>query len=1827
MTAKKLSIFLYILFHSLTYGEIQEFNIIDVLPHISQSSLSNRTGSSIALKIRMKADPGTYTIRAIRQGAPNQIINSRDQFNHTGVEEFFVKLSLKEGSNSFSLTLNAFSQSVIPVTTTVNNIVRDLEFNVTNLSLDHLQESNGKVSLYTSQPLIQAHYTLNGNANSYEIKTFINGLEIKSDTIFNSGSGVIDNIPLETNQLNLIQLKALALDGGAQGLGIQKVSGFLRLFHDTIPPVLLGISTTLPSGNANPSSPTRMAVFGLIVEADDADVQIRVTNSRNSKEIIRMTDQSNRVTIAGVELERDPALATTITTYTITAFDAAGNEAIHKIQTVPRVTFEPCFNLLSMIPADGSYIGQNQSISILGAVCDDVEKYRVLFRVSSIIGGGFFIEEQLTNLSPGSSFQKDISIPFDALNPNQNSSLQVEVIVISPRPGDESQEENSPSHSLGSVIFDRVAPPAPRLITQDTFFATNSNSIIIDGDRLEREGGVFIHVPTNFNVRPNFQIGALGEDFRGVVDMGSAGDGEYTLDIISRDKALNSGPGSKRQIVVKIDRTRPQVKNIKVNNAVIESGDPIFFQPGATVNIKVLMTEKMEEAPFVWVTQLAGYAQKIGISNSFNNGLEFEYQYVVQSSNNGERDGAVEILVTGGTDTAGNTISPSFFEAQAFIVDSQAPKLFRQFVSPSDGSIVNKAPSPLRLVMSDENSNLKVSGSDPINSKITALGPLETDPNHVIKGRVEVFNPRTIDFYPDSTGPSAMTTDGTYLFQITMVDKVGNEFIESVVLQLDTESLSPNLIVTFSPDNKAFYNAQTLPRLNGLPILSMSVEESLTPEMDLLKSEMRVFNYLRSPQEYKVSKARLLSTSSVQFNLESDLLADGSDDGILVANGVIYDVAGNVSDPKVFQYTYDTKAPSVMDGINFPVPEGFKQEDTRVPAHGTVVNGPLNIISSFIFDQRSSNGYLGSGLRAALDSQLNLPTSTIVLSLEHSFGSVLPGIISSSRIKFKADVSGNAPVFGGPLVGRLLYELNVDPISLEPIGLETDGSMDGIYKMEITPVDLSLNIGEITTSYFMYDTIAPVLSIDLNNDVWITSGVLEFTGFAQDLQAVNQAYAIFGGTNGLGVQKVELRVESVNNIGSATFPEVLAWTEIPLKKKLVNYPKNKKFEFEFSQIFYNFKGDARLTFRATDKAGNRAYLIKDLSLNSDLLKAPVLVSPINNYRVSGGIQRFEWRPETTANKYALIITDKNNNPTEFLFDKETIQSDINLGFLQEGKTTWRVDAIDGVDHRSNPTNGRTLIMDRSIPFIESFSFDRPIIPNNEEGRILEGDLRFHITFNEEMDVSKKPIVRFFPASKTIVNAFGQEVVEIYSPITLNQLSYEADKYIGNFKILPKDGDVDYNGLGFIQVENYIDKSGNRGLKQSHNFEIDLGPYFEFRIFSNPVNDYEIIFVIKGLHQKGGTEEEISLTPFMQIRQLKDPGGQSTDDDIQIIKLTRLGSSYFHGGYLLNLNLSGALQIEITGVDVNGNSITRVIPFQIKRLSFSKSTLSTSKKSISSLEQKVYMFPWTTNEKINQQKLPVFNVFPKTSLLKSSDFEIDLADYIKKNKGKYAVMQSSENGLVYQTQSFIDNKIYLQSKVPSKLFLIEDSVKPELRVDQSLDLKALESDLLIQVEDTGVGFSIKKSSLKINNSNYSYQVENENIIRIKKSHLSLGQINNVELKAVDYLGNVKSLSLLVQTVGPIHFLESIVVPNPIRNSNAFLKLKLNRTAKKVQLSLYDSASSRVYTQSIGQISKDSYLPLDEFNLESLANGVYFLKIQIEDSEKNTNKKIVKLAIIK
>ncbi len=1808
-------------------AQIDEFSFLGTRPEIPPTNSFQKIGSVVELLLRLNANEGIYTLRGFQNSDLTQVIAEKKDIVHEGgSQDIILRVPLAEGTNDFFLRIVETSSTGGEATTSTVSlpIVRDLEFDATGIRFNHIETQDSEVKLYTRLPTVKLFYTLHGNASQMQVSIFRNGQILTSVTKDGAGSYSEEAISVETNSLNLFQLKAASLDPLAPSTGFQAESNLLRIIHDDTPPNISsgGITTTFqgtppPVGTA--FGPTNLASFGLIVESDTPFARVRVLNTRTGNEVTRLAQNDGRLIIAGVELPRDPslgALAFTTTTYAINVEDKAGNLTAQSID-VERLALQPCFNLLIMEPRDFGFLRRSQALSVLGAVCDDQKPHRIEFSVASKYSqNSFFLEEQLTGLREGESFDKDISIPSDTFQPFENVVLSIQAVVFTTNPVDPRIEEASPAHDLGVVILDLKPPAAPTILTEQVLFATNAPSLTIDGT-LERDGSVDINTSDSFLVRPGKRIGAVGTEFRTVLDLGFVSDGEYTVDLIARDPAGNVGIGSQSKVILKYDRLAPAVKELKINRSPVELDRPVFSRSGDTVSIQILVDEFLAKPPRCFVTQQGAYGVEVGLTAVLAEGFEFEYQYVVQPALDGLLDGPVEIVVSGGSDPAGNSIVPAFREPRAFFVDTLPPVLLRQFVTPADGSVVNTAPTPLRMVMQeDPRTKEKGSGPDPFSSTITAFGPLEETPSRQISGRTEVFDPRTVDFYAD---PGEMNQDGTYLIEIRMKDRAGNSFVETIVLQLDTEIPSSRLIVDRFPLPGSFFNFQTLPRKNDLPFFSVAVEESLTPELVLSSTKAELLNFLRKPQKYKLSGPKVISTSSVEFVLNDDLSPAGEDDGILVAQIQIQDLATNLSDTDTFRFIYDTIKPKVMDGLNFPVPAGFSLQDLRTPRHGSVVRGPLRAISAPVYELKAANGFFGSGIQTEILSNSALPSTSISLELIEPLGSQPAGPINSGRIKFRGDLTQETPLYGGPAATRVLYELGVDNTSLEPMGLPTDGSFDGLYRMEISPVDMSSNSGEISTALFLYDTIAPVVSVDVLSESWISSSVIKLSGTAQDIATRSDFLEGFGSTKGLGIRTVEIQIESVNELGSATFPPLLEFTQVTLDRNPDQFPSNRRFTYSFERRFHDFKGPVRIMVQAFDKAGNRGRVIKDVGLQTDALKVPVPLEPAEGFHSQGGIMKFRWRPVEQASDYILEITDSGGNRHLQKFPFGTIEASLNVDFLPDGKTVWKVDAVDGIQNLSGSEQRRSFILDRKKPSVSDVVVTRPVISPDLQGRILESQVRVHISFSEEIDKNQPARVFFQPGAKQFVNSLGQSIVETFSPIELVLVELDRNQYTGMFRVLPLEEDSDFNGLGRILVEKIRDLAGNIGDDFSYEFELDLGPFFEFKIFSNPIRDTELIFVAKGLQAKGGTIEEIAEIPFMQVRQLKDPPNLSSDDQIVNVQLNRLGPSFFHGTFPLDLDLSGTLRIEITAGDLQGNRMTRILPFQVQRLSTSKSKILRN--------TSLAIFPFYTMDSQPVGLMPVFNAFPRTELSSKVPLEVKLGSYPLDRSRRYGIMRLDPDG----TRKVVDQRrdgesVQFYSRNPSRLVWVEDLEAPEIEIDQSEDeLLELRSDLSGHFLDGGVGLNCSRARAKSQDREFQLKCDSTRwSIPIREFPPRRAQ--QVELEVEDYAGNKSLKSLSVIAAGPVRIQEAVVIPNPVRNLGKF-RLRASVSLQALNLSLYDSASQLLSSRSLEPDSQ--FFEQEIFSLFEVepANGVYFLRVRVQDSRKFSDSRTLKFVILR
>jgi hypothetical protein len=374
---------------------------------------------------------------------------------------------------------------------------------------------------------------------------------------------------------------------------------------------------------------------------------------------------------------------------------------------------------------------------------------------------------------------------------------------------------------------------------------------------------------------------------------------------------------------------------------------------------------------------------------------------------------------------------------------------------------------------------------------------------------------------------------------------------------------------------------------------------------------------------------------------------------------------------------------------------------------------------------------------------------------------------------------------------------------------------------------------------------------------------------------------------------------------------------------------------------------------------------------------------------------------------------------------------------------------------------------------------------------------------------------------------------------------------------------------------------------------------------------------------------------MKIRQLKNPLRTSDDDPVKLVSLNRMGGAYFHGSYVLDLNYSGSLRIEITGEDKNGNSITRILPFQVNRLSFSRQSvglpevttgLTTEQSAGRVVSENRCFFPWFTHNSIERGSIPLWNVFPAGDLENEIDQNFNLADYRVLPDGKYAVVKKADAAWEYLPQSRQDNNISLKSRHLSSLYLIEDSKPPALEISQTdSELQELSEDLRFRLYDEGVGLNPVSLSFTINGRVVESLQEDNGEYVLRRSLMKSGEINNIQLEAADYLGNNVKNSLSVVPVGEIRINQALIVPNPVRDRGN-LVLRMNRKAELVRMTLYDAASRRIRRLEQSNVDKSASLSLDGILQAGMANGVYFLRLNVQDSEGGQDTKIVKFAIL-
>ena len=188
------------------------------------------------------------------------------------------------------------------------------------------------------------------------------------------------------------------------------------------------------------------------------------------------------------------------------------------------------------------------------------------------------------------------------------------------------------------------------------------------------------------------------------------------------------------------------------------------------------------------------------------------------------------------------------------------------------------------------------------------------------------------------------------------------------------------------------------------------------------------------------------------WQLEVPLARSGTDDGAYSVEIKAVDNAGNVEN-KEYKFLYDTQAPVVSTVQASAVAGGTLEFD--IGSTPSLVEAPIHKIH-VVFSDASGGG---------------IDVSQTTIQLLHPDGAA---------------------------IGTTLQDNGAGQITLTFDPFKTDGSADGVYRLEITPVDLAGNVGGLSTVEFVYATRGPQIETLTPADGAFVNSVPEFRAVILD---------------------------------------------------------------------------------------------------------------------------------------------------------------------------------------------------------------------------------------------------------------------------------------------------------------------------------------------------------------------------------------------------------------------------------------------------------------------------------------------------------------------------------------------------------------------------------------------------------------------------------------------------------------------------------------------------------------------------------------------------------
>ena len=353
-------------------------------------------------------------------------------------------------------------------------------------------------------------------------------------------------------------------------------------------------------------------------------------------------------------------------------------------------------------------------------------------------------------------------------------------------------------------------------------------------------------------------------------------------------------------------------------------------------------------------------------------------------------------------------------------------------------------------------------------------------------------------------------------------------------------------------------------------------------------------------------------------------------------------------------------------------------------------------------------------------------------------------------------------------------------------------------------------------------------------------------------------------------------------------------------------------------------GPARLTIKAVDCAKNETIITRKVTVKEGTMSAPVLFTPVNGAVVNEKTINFTWDPVITAYRYDFELTRVSpsdvTTSTTWAIPFPTARYRVDLtqfaaihpnGVPIEAGSIfgWRVRTYDVSDNQG----------EYSIPSYFTVDPNRPSVLNvlvngisaGPTTIVSNGPVIVSVDFEDEsgIDTSLEPRVTLSPMNPQI------------SPFAVKETDFTSTTWTGSFN-LPIDGvsASDPNGLATLTIGGFYDRAGNSLPETTAVFTINSGPWFDVKLFPNPVNPPELLFNTFSRSYENGPFVTVpwSQSPANPLVSVKQQGQYNwTDVSVYPMPSTTPSSAAFRGAYMVNTSLLGEVDFLVSGTDSTG----------------------------------------------------------------------------------------------------------------------------------------------------------------------------------------------------------------------------------------------------------------------------------------------------------------------